>query len=165
MYFLLLKCRQIRIFSNILSNSLLHQLSALQTNPQMTYIRQRSQKTNNTNFKKIWVPYNVQFIGLFGFIWLLYKFISSALLASSSTVKKNIHEKLMGSTDIENYFWQFHISLNLKSVFEDYFPPNNILYIFEKFCLHDTMAVMCLELQKFRHYRSVPHHLESGQYL
>ena len=136
MFFLLLKCRQIRIFSNSLSNRLLHQLSALQTNPQMTYIRQRSQKTNNTNFKKICVPYNVQSIGLFGFIWLQYKFISSALLASSSIVKKNIHEKLIGSTDIQNYFWQFHVSLQLKSVFEDYFPQT-IFYTFTKsfFCM------------------------------
>ena len=38
--------------------------------------------------RNLLVPYIVQFIGLFGFILLLYKFISFAFLASSSSIKK-----------------------------------------------------------------------------
>ena len=45
----------------------------------------------------------VDFIGLFGFILPLYKFISSVFLASSSSIKNKVLEKLVGSTDLQNF--------------------------------------------------------------
>jgi hypothetical protein len=130
--FLLLKCRQIWIFRNIFLNSFLHQISAQHINPEITYIGGRSRRTNNKNSINISVPYTVQFIGLFGFIWLLYKFVSSAILASSSSVKKNVLEKLMGSTELQNFFWQFHIFLESEDSFQRLCPPNYTLSAFSR---------------------------------
>jgi len=45
------------------------------------------------NQRNFWVPYAVQFIGLFGFILMLYKSISSSFLASSSSVKRKKYLK------------------------------------------------------------------------
>lgn len=46
-----------------------------------------------------WVPYTVQFIGLLGFIGLLYKFVSYAILACNSSVKKK--KKITWKIDTE----------------------------------------------------------------
>jgi len=74
-----------------------------------------------------WVPYTVQFIGLFGYIWLLYKFVSSAILASISSVRKNVLEKVMRSTDLQNLFWQFLIFLESEGRFQRLCPPPTLL--------------------------------------
>jgi len=114
-----------------------------------------------------WVPYTLQFIGLFGYIWLLYKFVSSAILASSSSVRKNVLEKLMGSTDLQNLFWQFLIFLESEGRFQRLYSPHYTFTfcrmgfcIFQMFLLLYMMPVMCLELQKIRHFRCLP--LSSG---
>jgi hypothetical protein len=45
-------------------------------------------------------------------------------LASSSSVKKNVLEKLMGSTDLQNLFLQFHNFLESEGSFQRFcFSP------------------------------------------
>jgi hypothetical protein len=45
--------------------------------------------------RNFWVPYAVQFIGLFGFIWLLYKFVSSVNFGNQFFCKKKYWKKRM----------------------------------------------------------------------
>ena len=66
----------------------------------------------------------------------------------------HVLQKLMGSTDLQN------LSLKLKTVFKDYTPHHYtfvfwrmVFRIFQMFLLHCGMPVMCLELQKVRHFR------------
>ena len=118
----LLKCRQIWIFSNIILNSFLHQISAQHINPEITYIGGRSQRTNNTNCKKLMSAIYCIF-HWFILVWLLYKFVSSAVLASISSVKK-IYFKNWWEVQIFKIFSDIFIfSLNLKTVFIDCPPP------------------------------------------
>jgi len=123
--------------------------------------------------RNILVPCTVQFIGLFGFVWLLYKFVSSAILASSCSVKKKIC--LQNCWEVQTFkifSGNFIYSLNLKTVFKHYVPPHYrfifwrmLFFIFQMYCLHYRMPVMCLELQKFSHFSCLPHRLERGHYL
>ena len=121
------------------------------------------QRTNNTNSMKLWVPYTVQFIGLFGYIWLLYKYFSSAILSSSYSVRRNVLEKLMWSTDLQNLFWQFLIFLESEGRFQRLCSPHYTFTfcrigfcIFQMFLPLYRMPFMCLELQKMRHFRCFP---------
>jgi len=115
--FLMLKCRQIWIFSN----TFLRQYRSPVICPtliQRSWTLERGVEEPIIQIPwNFWVPYTVQFIVLFGYIWLLYKFVSSAILASSSSVRKNVLEKLMGDTDLQNLFWQFLIFLESEGRF------------------------------------------------
>ena len=102
--FLMLKCRQIWIFSNIFWDSSFTS-SLPNTSIQRSWTLEGEVKEPIIQIPwNFWVPYTVPFIVLFGYIWLLYKFVSSAILASSSSVRKNVLEKVMGSTDLQNFF-------------------------------------------------------------
>jgi hypothetical protein len=131
----LLKCRQIWIFSNIFLRQFL-----TRSMPNTSF-----QRTNDTDSKKIRVPNTVEFIGLFGFIRLLYTFISSAFFASRSSVKKGTstvgrqcrHSQFCSVVSYFSWIWSHP-------------PPRTFILwwmgfcIFQMFCLHYRIPVMCL---------------------
>jgi len=90
------------------------------------------------------VPCTVQFIGLFGFVWLLYKFVTSAILASSSSVKKKIcFQNFWEVQTFKIFSGNFIYSLNLKAVFKHYVPPTTVSFLENAF-LHFPDALSAL---------------------
>ena len=69
----------------------------------------------------------------------------------------------MGNTDLQNLFWQFLIFLESEGRFQRLCSPHYTFTfcrmgfcIFQMFLLLYRMPVMCLELQKIRHFRCLP---------
>jgi len=157
--FLMLKCRQMWIFSNIFET-----ISFTRSLPNTLIQRSRTleggvKKPIIQIPRNFWVPYTVQFIGLFGYIWLLYEFIFSVILASSSSVKKQMSLKNWWRVQIfKIYSGDFIFSLNLKAVFKDFVPPTTlssfgewfsasriliwVLHFLENLCLKVKVKVM-----------------------
>ena len=122
------------------------------TNESTDYVHCTEESKNKQNKLKKWVPYNVQFIGLFGFIWLLYKFIFCAILASSCCVKKYTW-KIDGKYRHSNFILAISYFPWIWSQFSKFVSPKYNFLHFAHIFLYYRMAVMCLEQQKFRHYR------------
>jgi len=118
--------------------------------------------------RNFWVPYTVQFIDLFGYIWLLNKFVSSAVLANSSSVKTKCSWKID-----RGYYRpsEFVLAISYfpwiwRQFSKIIFPPQYtfifwgmVFCVFQMFLLYYMIPVMCLELQ-IRHSRCLP--LSSG---
>jgi len=122
--FLMLKCRQIWIFSNIFWDSFLHQFSAQHINTEITDIGGRGQGINNTNSMKL---LSTMYYRVYWFIWIYLTAVQICFLCNFGKQffsKKKVLEKLMGSTDLQNLFWQFHIFLESEGSFQRLcFPP------------------------------------------
>ena len=153
--FVLLECRQIWILSNIF----LRQFPSPDLCPMHhsgDHEDWREESTNNTNPWNLSVPYTVQFIGLFWFILLLYKFILSKNFGNQFFCKKKYCKKWSRDLQIsDNYIF----SLNLKSVFNTSILCWMVFCIFQIYLLHYRMPLMCLEPHKIRHFRCIQYHL------
>jgi len=126
--FLMLKCRQIWIFSNIFWDSFLHQFSAQHINTEITKIGVRGQGTNNTNSKKL---LSTIYCTVYWFIWIYLTAVQICFLCNFGKQffsKRKVLEKLM-SKDLQNLFWQFHTFLESEGRFQRlHFPPNTFIF-------------------------------------
>jgi len=89
----------------------LHQVSAQHINPEIVNTGERGQRTNNTNFMKI---LSTIYCTVYWFIWIYLTAVQICFLCNFGKQffsKKKVLEKLMGSTDLQNLFCQFHIFL------------------------------------------------------
>jgi len=134
--FLMLKCRQIWIFSNIFWDSFLHQFSAQHINPEIMNIGERGQRTNNTNSMKL---LSTIYCTVYWFIWIYLTAVQICFVCNFGKQffsKNKVFEKLMWSRDLQNLFWQFHNFLESDGSFQRLcFSPYTIICCRMVFCV------------------------------
>jgi len=164
--FLMLKCRQIWIFSNIFWGSSLHQFSVQHINTEITNIGGKGQGTNNTNSMKL---LSTIYCTVYWFIWIYLTAVQICFLCSfgKQFFSKKSSWKIDGEYRPSKFVlaisyipWIWRQFSKIMFFFLNFQLLQDGLLRFPIFFLHYRMPVICLELQKVRHLRCLP--LSSG---
>ena len=159
--FVSLKCRQMYIFSNIFLRQCLSSDLCQHIIPQRSRALEGGVKELLIQMQgNFWVPCTVLFIGLYGLIWLLYKFVCSVNFCKQLFCKKKSTWKIDGEYGPPRFVQAISYFPWIWSQFPPA-PHYTFIFWWRVFCifLHCRMPMMCLELHNFRHLRCIPHHI------